>query len=111
MSKGEFENFLYQLGIKKIIYGKEMNCFSIEEMKGILNNIKQFERPDMYSTYGNIVAIFEYFQFDGSKKRNGHGMCGIEEENHINTEMQEFFMITQQKKFKNVLKAQIIKLQ
>ena len=67
------------------------NTLSAEDknrIKRMLNNLKSFEAPDMYSKIDNDVYIIEHFEFDASK-RNRKGMSGIKEENALKQRISE----------------------
>lgn len=72
-----------------VVKGCEKLC-SEEWLKSFQKNLKPYECPDMISLIEDEVAIFEHFQFDGTKKTS-KGMKGIQEESKVRAEIDDFY--------------------
>lgn len=85
----EYDRFIKYLLAGNGIKGCEEFC-SKEWLQSFQNNLKPYESPDMIAELDDELVIFEHFQFDGTKKTN-KGMKGIQEENKIESEINNFF--------------------
>lgn len=72
-SKNEIEHFFEKYLLKETNNGKVLNFFPCpleldeNQLFCFFPNLESFEEPDGFSQIGNMVMIFEHFEFDASK--------------------------------------------
>lgn len=73
------------------VYGCGFHAISVEECKQMLQNLRSFERPDMYAELEDKIIILEHFEFDASRSTR-KGMKGRAEEAHLEKRLREIPM-------------------